>query len=446
MKNKKTNSDGFIWAYSAPAFALSIPTIPAFIYLPTLYAETLGLAIVGFTLLAARIFDVISDPLIGALSDNFNTRWGQRKPWIVIGAVIAGVSMMQLFSPPSNVSVLHLLIWSIALYLGWTLIAIPYSAWGAELSHNYNQRTKITGCRELFTLTGILVAGALPWFAEQIGWSENEGVEALGWLAILIGAPSIALLVWRVPQNNNAANNTLNDKSFNLLDHIRLFLRISENKPFLRLIAAWFINGLANGIPAVLFLLFLKFGIQANPIQTSILLLTYFLAGVISIPFWLRMSKSWGKHKTWCYAMILTCLAFIWVPILGAGDILAFWFICLVTGAGLGADLILPPSIQADVVDYDKLINKKPRTALLFSLWSMSSKLALALAVGITFPILEFAGFSATGGNDSLALTALAVIYAGFPSVLKAITVLLMFSFPITRKKQLVIQRRLLQK
>lgn len=120
--------------YALPAFALAMPTIPAYVYLPTFYAETLGLGLAGAVLLVARGLDVITDPLIGIASDRLPTRWGRRKPWIVAGALLAAVALIQLFQPPDDVGPAHLLVWSVALYFGWTLIAVPYAAWGAELS------------------------------------------------------------------------------------------------------------------------------------------------------------------------------------------------------------------------------------------------------------------------------------------------------------------------
>jgi Na+/melibiose symporter-like transporter len=218
---------------------------------------------------------------------------------------------------------------------------------------------------------------------------------------------------------------------------------LNNNKPFVRLLTAWFINGMANGIPAALFLLYLEYGLQADAGQRSTLILAYFLSGVLSIPLWLAISKRIGKHRTWCSAMMLTCAAFVWVPFLSPGDITFFAIICVVTGMGLGADLSLPPALQADVIDFDRLRSGQARAGLFFALWSMSTKMALALAVGITFPLLEFLGFSTDQDNTLTALRSLAVIYAGIPVVLKFMAIALIWSFPITRERQELIQRRL---
>ena len=432
-------------AYSAPAFALAMPTIPAFVYLPALYAQSLGLATAGLVLLGARIVDVISDPLIGVLSDKHTTPWGHRKPWILAGALLAGFALVRLFQPPSDVTTSYLLIWAVLLYLGWTLIAVPYMAWGAELSDDYHQRSRITGFREGLTLIGILAAGAVPAITTAMGWNEAEGLAAVSWLAIAIGGPAIVVLLWRVPERR-VGSSIRSDIPMTWESAKRAISVLGDNKPFIRLLSAWFINGMANGIPAALFLLYLEFCLQADSSQRSLLILAYFLSAVLSIPLWLWCSERFGKHRAWCWAMILACTAFIGVPFLAPGDIILFAVVCIVTGTALGADLALPPALQADVIDFDRLRRGQARAGLFLALWSMSTKLALALAVGITFPLLQWLGFSTDGDNSASALRSLAVIYAVVPVVLKIVAIAVIWSFPITRERQELIQRRLQQR
>ena len=111
---------GIVVAYALPALALAMPTLPVYVYLPTFYAQDLGLglAITGAALMAARVLDVVTDPLIGIVSDRSRWRWGRRKPWILVGAAVAALSILQLFQPPTAVGGGHLTLWAILLYLG----------------------------------------------------------------------------------------------------------------------------------------------------------------------------------------------------------------------------------------------------------------------------------------------------------------------------------------
>ena len=423
-------------AYAAPGFALAIPLVPVFTFLPTLYARDvgLGLAKTGAILFFARAIDFLLDPLIGLASDRWRTPFGRRKPWIVVGALCAGTALVALFSPPEGASAWYLLLWLGLLYFGFTAVQVPYTAWGAELVSDYHERTRLTGLREGLTLAGVVTTGALPVIAALAGLPERSGLSLIAWLAVLCGGPAIAILVWRVPEA--AVTERTRPRALDLR-------AIAGNLPFVRLFCAWFVNGLATGLPAVLFPLYLQHGLQAGQTARGVMIFAYFAAGCSAIPLWLALSRHWGKHRVWCGAMLMAMAAFMWVPLLGPGDEAAFFVICLVTGAALGADLVLPPSMQADVVDLDQLRTGAARAGFYFAIWGMGTKLALGAAAGGAFYILDLAGFDPSGANTPGALFALAATYALAPVVLKAGAVALVWRYPLTAARHDIIQRRL---
>lgn len=424
-------------AYALPGFVLAVPTIPVYVYLPTLYGDSLGLglALTGAVLLAARLLDVLTDPLIGKISDRLKWRAGRRKPLILLGGVLAAVALVRIVSPPDTVTGSYLLVWSCLLYLGWTLIAIPYAAWGAELRRGYRERLKITSAREVASLSGIVFASALPAILVTTGQAEQQALITLAWATVLIGVPVVTLLVVRVPEVAAQAGDTRRT----ILD---TFAGLQNNGPFCRLISAWMINGFANGLPAALFLLYLQYGLGADAEMRPRFILAYFLAGVLAIPLWLALSRRLGKHRTWCVAMALAIVAFAAVPVIPHGAFGAFFAVCLLTGASLGADLALPPAIQADVVDYDAWKNGEARAGLLFALWSMATKFAQALAVGVGLPLVAALGFD-PAAVTAAGVFALKVIYAWLPIVFKLTAVALVWNFSLTERRLLAVQRRL---
>ncbi len=113
--------------FGLPEFAVYLAVIPVTLYLPFFYSRDLGLSLtdIGLLLMVARISDVVTDPLIGALSDRTKTSWGRRKPWMVAGTPLMMISAYQLFSPSGEVTNSYLLIWSMLLWFGWTMINIP---------------------------------------------------------------------------------------------------------------------------------------------------------------------------------------------------------------------------------------------------------------------------------------------------------------------------------
>ena len=146
--------------YALPAMAAAVPTIPAYVLLPSYYGDDLGLGlgVTGGVLLLVRVIDMLTDPLIGWLSD----RSSMRKIWVGFGAIIAGIGLWYLFTPSQAPSAAYLFIWASVLFLGWTLFQVPYLAWGADLSGDYKKRTALTALREGAGLIGIVLAGGIP--------------------------------------------------------------------------------------------------------------------------------------------------------------------------------------------------------------------------------------------------------------------------------------------
>ena len=424
-------------AYGAPALPLAALTLPVYVYLPQFYAQEmgLGLATVGLVLLLARIWDVFTDPVIGILSDRTPLRWGRRRAWVLAGTPLVMLAVWTLLVPGQGAGWAHLLGWSLVLYLGWSMVILPLNAWGAELSTAYHERTRIAGFREGAVLLGTLVALTLP---PLLGVGEaGEAREALRIIAILVLVllpPTVLALVVLTPEPRVRRHGAVG-----FVAGLRL---MADNRPFRRLILAYLVNAVANGLPATLFLLFVEHVLRAGD-EAGVLLLVYFLCGLLGVPLWVRLSRRFGKNRTWCGAMLASCGVFIWAPFLAAGDVGWFVVVCVLTGLCVGADLVLPSAMQADVVDEDTAVSGAQRTGLFFAVWSMATKLSLALAVGLAFPVLDFAGFSEDGASPPEALAVLAVLYGGVPVIFKLMAIVLMRGYVLTADRQRTLRDQL---
>jgi Na+/melibiose symporter-like transporter len=423
-------------AYGGLGLPLAALNLPLYVYLPAFYADQLGLglAAVGGALFAARLLDALTDPVIGELSDRSRWRFGRRRPWLVLACPLLLWATWMLFVPDGPVGSGYLLLWSSAAYVAWTLMLLPYTAWGAELASGYHERSRITAVREGCVIAGIVLAAALPALLGISADDQGQVLAALAWIMLLLLPLALLALLLVVPEGDPGERTPLD---------LRKGLAIAwRNRPFRRLIGAYFLNGIANGLPATLFLIFTADRLQL-PDRAAPLLLLYFVAGIAAIPLWLRLSYRIGKHRAWAVAMLWASAAFIWVPLLGPGDYWGFLLICLLSGVALGADLALPASLQADVVDLDWLESGRRRTGLFFAVWSMTTKLSLALAVGIAFPILELAGLRAGGANSAVALGTLAALYGLVPVAIKLAATALVWNFPITEALQDETRRKL---
>ena len=420
-----------ILLYGLPALPLAVMGVPMYVFLPGFYGETLGLATVGVALLVARLWDVVTDPLIGSLGDRLDTRYGRRRPLIALGMPLLLISAWALFRPPADVGLAYLLGWGLAAYLGWTLMSLPYTAWGAELTEDYDRRASLTASREGFMLAGTLLAIAWPTLMGA-GRADSATLVGLAWLLVLTLPPIIGLTLWKVPEYRLSSHRIGWRAGWALL---------ASNKPFLRLLLAYVMNGLANGLPASLFTLFVAHVLLAES-WTGPLLLVYFVTGIAALPGWLWLSRRIGKHRAWAVSMLWTSLIFLAVPFLGPGDTHAFLLICMLSGVGVAVDMALPAAIQADLVDLDTAAGGGRRTGFYFGIWNMATKLALALAVGIAFPLLEVFGFDATNIDDRTGTLALALFYGAVPIGFKLCATALMWNFPQDRRAQAATRER----
>jgi Na+/melibiose symporter-like transporter len=397
----------------------------------------LGLTMVGLVLLATRLFDVVTDPLIGILSDRTGGRLGRRRPWVAAALPVAAPAVWLLFVPPAGAGPLHLFLTASLVYLGWTMLNIAHTAWGAELSPLYHQRTRVNAWREAATLGGIVTSALVPAF---VPGGIADDLRALALVTLGLCLPAFAALFATVPDAEPPP------RAPGRLALRALIAPLLANAPFRRLLSAWVLNGIANGLPAALFLLVVTHLLRAED-KAGPLLLAYFLAGILAVPGWTRLAARLGKHRAWSVAMLWACLVFAFVPFLGAGDWVLFLVISILSGAALGADLALPPAIQADVVDLDTFETGEGRAGLLFAVSSMAQKLGNALAVGIGLPLLEALGFRAAQGGaeggGAEGLGALVALYCGAPVVLKLAAVALMWRFPLDAGAQALLRARI---
>lgn len=417
-------------AYGAATLPLAISGLPLAIYIPPFYAQELGLDLttVGVVLMLARVADVIIDPITGILSDRLSTRIGRRRPWVLVGTPIMMIGTWKLFVPPPNPSAWYLLGWVFVLYLGWSFLAIPYGAWGAELSTSYHERSRITGVREAFTVVGLIVAGVVPVIA-GIAAGLAPGMRALAVTTVVLLPIVMLLLLVLVPESPAwAPPATLRTIGQGIAV-------VWRNQPFRRLLATSMVGGLAGSINATLAVLFFVHVVRIGAFAQG-MILVYFVAGILALPFWLWLSRRTSKHRALCYAGLWGCSWFLLAPFLPAEQVLPVLVLNLMTGAVMAVPPTLGGSMAADVIDLDMFESGWGRAALFIALWSMGTKITIALGVGIAFPLLALFGFDPRGTNGSFEIGALAALYCFLPVALWLVSLVPIWNFPIDAERQ----------
>ncbi len=404
--------------------------LPFYVLVPSFYAEQMGLdlALVGAVLFGVRILDAVSDPAMGIFADRIAPRMGRRRFLVALGTPFIMLGAWFTFAPPAQASAIYLALWASVLSLATTIVQVPYAAWGAELSRTYEGRNRVVSWREALTVTGTLLALVMPALMPAFGIADQAGILRAIAILIVVLLPLAIWIALRVPEPHNRSVARLS-----LKESLEALL---ANRPFLRLLIAFFVNGFANGLPATLFVFFVSDKLQARDAVGPLLVL-YFVSGIIGVPLWYRLAQRLSKHRVWCLGMMLAMAAFAFAPFLGPGDVMAFAVITILTGLALGADVVMPASLQADVIDVDTAQSGEERSALYLSLWGLATKLSLAAAVGVAFPLLAWFGFDpAKNLATPTGLTTLGFLYAGLPVIVKFFAIVLMWRFPIDRAAQ----------
>ena len=391
-------------AYGALGLPLAFVALPLYVVLPSHYATVLGvpLAALGVLLLAARLLDAFADPWIGRRVDAWFAHSTSRVLAISAMAAIAlAASFCALFFPPVR-NPASLLIWCGALltttYLSYSVLSVVHQAWGARLGGNATQRARVVAWREGLALIGVLVASVLPALA---GLGVTSAVFAI---ALSLGVALLAVAPRSAASPSGATSVTTQAMRVPL-----------ANPAFRRLLLVFMVNGVASALPATLVLFFIRDRLQL-PAYEPLFLFAYFAAGAASMPLWVRAVARFGLARLWLAGMALAVAAFVWAAMLASGDLVAFTAICIASGLALGADLALPSSLLAGVIQ--RAGHGGRAEGAYFGWWNFSTKLNLALAAGLALPLLSRLGYT-PGTRDADALLALALAYGLVPCVLK---------------------------
>jgi len=464
---------------------LSMVALPMAVYLPAVYADSegfgLGLAFVGVVLVLSRIFDGITDPLIGFLSDRIRTPWGRRKPFVVIGTPLYIAGIWLLFVPPIEFSEIHFLgmtmnsgyPWMlgalILTYIGATIKDVPYSAWGGELSQNYNERTLITSWREGFTVAGSLVGAFTPAIIFFFGY--DKPTDAVYFLSLAIAFVMPVLI----------ANCVISTPEYEVKERVkeRLPIRVAfryvwDNDPYRRLVIIFLFSTIGSAMTNTLSFFFVKHVLLAGDLY-GFYLAPYFLSQIVAIPLWFKLSRRIGKHRAtmvaigwyafWsCFIPLIAIAPMVWFDafqvehILGflpsgaytsmvayfegipTGKFLFFIVIMCLKGSAIGALSALPYAMAADVIDVDAAKTGKSQAGTYFSIWAMTRKLSYALGLFIGTNMVVWFGFNSLADplnttNTAFALLMLACCYSIVPALFKFVAIPLLWTYPLTESR-----------
>ena len=401
-KNKLLKSNlRFItfFLYSLPSIPLAAAQIAVYIAVPAIYSKiaAVGIGVTGLVIMISRVIDMITDPILGTFLDRMVEKIGW-KFWLLIGFPLISIGIFILFNPLDALEIFSLLLGIIFVTLGWTFFSIPWWGIGIAISNsNSNDRFKVVSFRELLTIPGVILGLFLIHFSNISG-------EIFFIISILFLSP---LFIKKIPIPNIS-----NVKVTSYFLNIKNLLKNNSNFKYLCL--SYFFIGLSNGVTSILFILFVEFIIGGSPQN---FLSIYFISAFIGLPFVYMLASKYNKKRIWTSFIILACICFLPVVFLSNNSTTLFMVICIISGFCLSADLIIPSSIQADIIYNEQQKNKNVLVGKIYSVWSFIQKLSLALSAGVCLPLLGYFGFNPSEVNTQL--LPLSFAYGIIPIILR---------------------------
>ena len=405
-------------AYSVPAVAYGFYVNFIIVYFMKYSTDVLFISasVVGALFGIARLWDTISDPLMGHLSDRTRTRLGRRRPWILAGILPLALFGIMTFTQPLHLSEWQLSLWVgvalIGVYTSLTAIQVPHYAWGAELTPNYHERNRLFGAHTVAQYLGALLSVAALYFIISADTGQAAAATNLSLVVAVLSAGVILVCVLMLGEAGGAPRkiNTGLLQSFQCVwrnPHARILLIVN------------FIERTGYATIGVLTLYVAEYVLGMPEISILIIAL-YLISAGASTPLWVWLAGRFSKGRVWFSAMLCTGLGFtamFWVTFLDQpGQLILMPIVTLIVGAAAGCGSILSSSVLSDIIDYDEVETGERREGAYFACWNFTIKFSvgfMALLVGV---LLDFVGYVPGAEQSFSVVLAIMILYCLFPA------------------------------
>lgn len=439
-------------AFALPTVILGIMHGPEGL-IQGVYAKHAGISLgaLAVALLITKMFDALTYPLIGYLSDLTYARTGSRRGWLIVGCVLSVTGMWYLLRPPADVGVVYFGIWMAMTYLGWKVMEIPIQAWSYGLSTDYGQRARVQGWRGMAQIVGQLLFFVLPFLALQLGLSGSSDIdfESLGVVAVIcaVALPLATLIfVLRVPSRGleRPVAPTAREPHRRLSE---LWDAVRRNPPLLRLLAAFLpvnlLTGMSSGLAYLYMDVYLGVGSELPAIMGLALLMS-----IVGIPIWTALSGRFERHRVWAVALILgglACAAFTLVSPGPGAAVACFVLFPIVTLVLVGSIVVY--TMSADIVDYGRLHTGEDHSGLYASMFAFLQKSLIGVAGALGLAFVGAFGFDATVAEQATpAVIGIKLGFAIVPAIGLLAAAAIIWNYPLNRQRIEEIQAALAER
>ncbi len=425
--------------YGAAEVGLNAVETALRLYLLIYYTDVVGLrpGLAGLAAAIALVFDAITDPLMGAVSDRRRDAPGGRHVFVLLGAVLLATGVVSLFDPPPVAAQGAKFAWLLGSYcflnLGLTVIAVPYLAMASELTGDPHERSVLFAWRMGCANCGALIAAALPGLVGGVGAMAVAG-RVIAAVVVAGGA-----ITWFATRNARRIEVPASrDRP------LRDLLSPFANPSFRPLGIAYVVATIGIGVNAAVALYYYEYRLGLDTSQVQAILVVFMAAFTLSIVAWVRIARRFGKLGPLVTgAIVLGASTTVLYLALPRG---AFVVPLVVGGIGIGSFvgcIALIYSLLTDVVDHDRVRTGAHRAGIYFGLWRFLSKVARAAAVAGTGVVLEWAGFEPGVVQTPMVERTLVWLFGPGVGVFFLVAGLVLLRYRFTRAKQEQVQRLL---
>jgi len=388
-----------ISAYGAPGVGAGYMYLLIGLYIMKFSTDVLLIApaVMGTIFGISRVWDAVSDPLVGYMSDRTRHSLGRRRLWLLLSIVPISGTFIMVFSPPASLHGTELIAWMavgvIGFYSAATIFIVPHMSLGAELTPNYHERSRLYGLRHAaFTIGSILALVSMQLLinAERVSEAAvRQTAFELSALAALVTAGLILYAVAKLRERPDYQGR-VNASPFGAFKdvwrnhHARLVLAVS------------FIENIGSAVIGILTLYVAQY-VVGRPELAALIILSYMIPSTLSVPLWIPLSRRFGKIRLWMFSMMLTGVSFggmFSLPWLEPDIRLVVIFgLAVFAGLAAGCGGTIAPSVQSDIIDYDEYMTGERKEGSYFAAFNFVHKSATGVMILITGYVLQFSGF-----------------------------------------------------
>jgi len=404
------------------------------VYLSKFYVDTVLVpaGILALAVAGGRALDALIEPAIGYLTDHTRSRWGRRKPWILLGVLANSVTYYLLLSPPRALAPRLAVAWFLAGYaltfVFSALSNVPRLALSVEFTFEARSRQRLYGVAAAFVGLGTIMGGVLPVLLDRMG--VHDPYAQMQRAAAFYLAGYLALNLWFLRAIPERAD-FMGRGETPFVPGVRRALR---NRPFRIMFLSQVLGAVPVAIPGVVMPFFVEHVLKLEPLLwTGVYVMVFLTAGLCCLPGWLALARRWGKLAVWRIAGLIGLSGNVAMGFVGPGD--DWWMLAIVTyvGTQFSVWLFVGGAMHADVIDYDELLTGKRREAQFSALWSVVPKFAQIPGAVLSLSALGAMGYAPNASEQSSAvLLTLRVLIAVVPSIFYAASLLVMWRYPLS--------------